>query len=231
MRATIVRANVIGPLIHPFFPFAAFFHFFHEVENDLFFFFSFRTNMSNKRHKTSTTALLEIIPSNACTPEQVARWDDGTEWPTYRFLRVPMNLQELDTHKRIAIWRDNGTLTYLLPRIDCELPSNDANLLSIACFGTNTRLFIVGKTNEAVTETAAFFIELKEPMDWELLHEYEARALQDTECSLHINTNGRAFDFSTAPPHCLTRIFDVYPYPSREVGLCNLTIVQRSLLL
>ena len=60
--------------------------------------------------------LLGIIPSSELKPEQVARWRTAGEAPTCTLLRKPLNLQELNKHNYcFAIWRENGTLTYVTP--------------------------------------------------------------------------------------------------------------------
>lgn len=80
--------------------------------------------------KTSNK-LFEYIRRDQCTPEQVATWHDGAIWPTFKLLRDPSNISEIylqvcDVHDEadgsddldvqltnIAIWRENGTLTFI----------------------------------------------------------------------------------------------------------------------
>lgn len=50
--------------------------------------------------KLDTIDLLEVIPSFQRTPEQVAHWRHAGELPTYKFLRDPLNLEELNTLKQ-----------------------------------------------------------------------------------------------------------------------------------
>lgn len=169
--------------------------------------------MSNEE---DTSLLFGVIPSFLLIPEQVARWDHVKESHTFTLLRKPNNLQELNKYKGgVAIWRDNGTLIYVEPsdRSYSHDPYRQyeqafrQRCLSLH-FGTNgPTLCIVGRTDDSIAETAAYFMELEEP----------------TEGSSFFEVVGReAFDFSAVPARCLSRICEATP--SRSVYLNNVTL-------
>ena len=101
--------------------------------------------------------LFEEIPSSLRKPEQ-ARWRKGGESPTYKFVRNPVYLEEINKDGRaVAIWRENGTLTYVSPRDTDDFPDViDSKFLSLEFGDEGLELHIVGTTDNAIAETAAF---------------------------------------------------------------------------
>ena len=91
--------------------------------------------MPKKSHNKG--ALLEVIPCSLLEPEQVARW----------FQRMPTQLSELNQYQHaMAIWLFNGTLTYVSPRGNTDVPSTDQDSLSLNFCNTGLDLYIVGQT-------------------------------------------------------------------------------------
>ena len=191
--------------------------------------------------------LLEEIPSSVREFEQVARWCSWMIGPTCRLLRDPLNLHELNQYKHaLAIWRDNGTLTYVSPCGNDDFPSLDQQFLTLNFRNTGLVLDTVGATDDAIAETAAYFLRLEEPIedngsftdeDDDDDSEDESSVEQasseyETVELLKISTHGRVIDFSAAPSPCLIRIFEAAP--SREVQFHDMIlsaehrIVQRS---
>ncbi|GAX18838.1 hypothetical protein FisN_26Hu140 [Fistulifera solaris] len=106
--------------------------------------------------------LLRLIPPSLCKPEQKAQWEDdeGEESSTYTLLRKPTSLQEFNPYKQLAVWRENETLTYVVPfggnspHLSCE----DRKSLTIELGKASPTLYIVGETEDAIVDTAAFFM-------------------------------------------------------------------------
>lgn len=157
--------------------------------------------------------LLGIIPSFRRTPEQVARWDEVGESPTFKLLRDPINLQELNQYNHeIAIWRENRTLTYVSPfRVnddDHNSPYEKRRMLSLK-FGHNSpRLHIAGETDDSVAETAEYFMSFGE-------------LAEDNSASLEYYNSHRTFDLHADRSRCLTRLFEA---PWRHIELQSMML-------
>jgi hypothetical protein len=117
--------------------------------------------MSNARYNYSSLVLLGLIPFHCCTPEQVPKWFKARESPTYVLLRDPNGLHEFNQHEHeIAIWRDNHTLTYVSPPGNVDSPVYNERYLTLKLGPGRPKIYIVGQTDQAVAETAAFFMNL-----------------------------------------------------------------------
>ena len=81
----------------------------------------------SRESKDDSFLLLGLVPSYLRKPEQVARWRVRGESPTYMLLRKHKSLEELNQNEyyhQIAIWRENGTLTYLrISEQCCRFPT------------------------------------------------------------------------------------------------------------
>ncbi len=104
--------------------------------------------------------LLGLVPTDQLQPHQKAKWRQNTTWPTYRLLRLPNNVQEFQSYKPgVAIWRDNGTLTYVSSRGKEPTLDQTKKILRLAlCFGIMCT--IVGECEQAIVETADLFWNL-----------------------------------------------------------------------
>jgi hypothetical protein len=175
--------------------------------------------MPNKKKDTSSSLLLGLIPSHLRTPEQIARWNIRDESPTYMLLRKPTSLEELNKNEyyhQIAIWRDNGALTYVSPGNCIESPREGERYLSLRFGGGGPKLYIVGNRDRDVAQTAAFFIKLEQPT-------YESS-------SLTIGTPGCFFDFRAAPARCFERLLEINPF--RMFNFYGLTLnVEQSIVI
>lgn len=134
----------------------------------------------------------------------------GEEFYTFTLLRKPRNLEEILKHKhRMAIWRDNDTLTYVISFDSEDLPDTKKHVLSLYFGDQRLEMLIVGDTHDAVAETAAFFMELEEATD-------------DLSFLRISNWREGFFDFRAAGPLCFTQMFE--PAPLLEVELRDLTL-------
>jgi hypothetical protein len=116
--------------------------------------------MSNEYDDTSL--LLGMISYSLRKPEQVAEWEKAGASPTYKLLRQPKNLEELiDGEHGIAIWRDNGTLTYV-SRLGIDESSQRDRSLTIVLGSNNAVLQIFGDSDDVICETAAYFMSFVE---------------------------------------------------------------------
>lgn len=164
--------------------------------------------------------LFGVIPSFLRKPEQVPCWYEAGETHTYTLLRKPVNLEELFKHQyRMAIWRENGTLTYLMPSEADDAPKTDGKMMALAFEEQRFTIFIAGKTHNAIAQTAAFFLELEEPTGSgsSLLM---LRSCKDEE----------GFDFRAAQFQCLTRMFEVAPLRAVEFQFLVLSAAQSVVL-
>ncbi|GAX14121.1 hypothetical protein FisN_8Hu043 [Fistulifera solaris] len=168
----------------------------------------------SEKDDSSSVALFEVIPPFLCRPEQVARWQRAGESPTYKLLRKPNSLEELNSYKYcMAIWSENGTLTYLTPHGRDDYPRENA--LTLKYRGGGPTLHICGSSNLAINQTADYFMCLEKPTD-------------ESNC-LRIEST-RAFDFSGAGTRCLEHMFQVAP--SRPVEFFNIDLsTQQSTIL
>ncbi|GAX18849.1 hypothetical protein FisN_26Hu151 [Fistulifera solaris] len=155
-------------------------------------------------------SFLELIPYSSRTPEQLACWDTGVS-PTYKLLRDPRDLQEFAHYGRVfAIWRDNGTLTYISTCRNHDMPHCFPKYLCLTFHDDDPTFYIVGKSDDAVAETAALFVDLK-----------DAR-YHDNDFICIDNIGVGQLDFCAAGPQCLSRLFAISP--PRVVILVGLTL-------
>ena len=167
--------------------------------------------MSNEN--ADTDDLLEAIPSSLLKPEQVARWGSGRELPTYKLLRKPVNLEELNScSQAMPIWWDNETLAYVAPRGIYGSPMyGQGQHLFVDYVDKGFKLHIVGKTDEAIAQTAAFFMSLEEDSSTK----ESSRVFFSSMCS-------RTIDFSGAGSQCLIHLFE--RAPSRHVHFLHVSL-------
>ncbi|GAX14664.1 hypothetical protein FisN_11Hu203 [Fistulifera solaris] len=159
----------------------------------------------------NTSNLLEVIPSSKRTPAQVSWWcTAGDESPTYRLLRKPVNLQELNKFERpYSIWRDNETLAYVIPHNKSDFPDDERNSLQITYAGTGPDIYIFGDTDTAIAETTAFFLELEGSNTCEDRLEFQFHGHQ-------------SFNFRDAGSQCIMHMLKIAP--SRDIYFRNITI-------
>ena len=159
----------------------------------------------------SNGALFEVIPSFQRKPN---RYLIGGTVRNHQHSNVSENLsiyvvKELNQYGHgLAICHDNETLTYVTPRGSGrdDYPKHGTRCLILCYYGVGLRLHIVGARDEAVAETAAFFLGLEKPTD--------------ESCSrLVFNEDRFPFDFCAARIQCFTHIFGLAP--SRGVDFFN----------
>ena len=79
----------------------------------------------------------------------MAYWQEEGEALTYRLLRDPVDLKELNMYGHtMAIWRENGTLTYLTPDGCDDYP--EESVLCLAYGDGGPTLHIAGRTKKAI---------------------------------------------------------------------------------
>ncbi len=165
--------------------------------------------------KTDTSPLMEKIPSDLLAPEQVARWHHAGERSTYRFLRNPLDLKELNKQKRcFAVWSDNGTLTYVVPRNSYDLAENYHLSLH---YDDGPTLYIFGLLQDAVARTAEFFLGL------------EKKKRADSEFSIE-GRGTSALNFRALSSMCFTQLFTAAPKRSIRLENIRLSIQQATIL-
>jgi hypothetical protein len=151
------------------------------------------------------SSVFELIPF--CKEEQIARWENGVESPTYKLRRAPLNLEELNSWGHLlAIWRENGTLTYVTPYGLCGYYPT-CHHQKVLCLDFNPpgpRLHIVGATDEAIAETAALFLAVTGPSE------------ADSNVTIVSHTQ---FDFRPVGSQCLS-----WAASSRHLILTRLTL-------
>ncbi len=124
-----------------------------------------------------------------------ASWGQSGNALTFTLLRTPKNLQELNQYNhRIAVWRDNETLTYVVPHGVDAWPARVERSLVFHFDNKGPQLYIAGKTDEAIAESAAFFLKLVQPTD--------------KCCSLTAYSSGNIFDLSVAGSQCFVQFFE-----------------------
>jgi hypothetical protein len=150
--------------------------------------------------------LFEVIPPYECTPEQEALWGErGKEAFTFKLLREPSTLKELINYGNcIAIWHEeHKTMTYVARYFGVRDPL-DVQVLDIS-FGyandAHLEFKIVGRTEAAVAETAAFWIGCE-------------KAEEGSEDIKLYGSSGH-FDFRNAGSHCFVNMLQIRPL--REV--------------
>ena len=110
----------------------------------------------------------------------------------------------------MAIWRENETLTYVTPRGNYDDPVLEESQRSLYIMFTDLRIDIVGKTDKAIGETAAYFIGLEKQGD------------EDTSTFLQGSDDDSPLDLNAAGSLCWTHMFDVGP--SRDVAFTSVTL-------
>jgi hypothetical protein len=176
--------------------------------------YSFCFSCARIMENESRGPLLAEIPSADCKPEQVARWNQGRETPTFRLLRDPMNLEELnELESCVAIWRDNETLTYVAPKnlFGRSLFEAKEDSLFIPFYDIELKLEIVGKADYAIAETAAYFMGLT-----------DAAKTSASQVALYYNSlKNNELDFIAAGSYCFSQVLRL---PSSGLSLFNLTL-------
>ena len=110
--------------------------------------------------------MLEEIPFSLCTPDHVARWRNGGDSSTYKLVRRPVDLDELSKYApKLAIWRDNKTLVYVSPHHVYDFPREDTRKYLCLHYQSGPEFYILGRTDNAIVETAAFLLSLEEPTE------------------------------------------------------------------
>jgi hypothetical protein len=117
------------------------------------------THMASREHP-----LLEVIPRERLSPEQLSFGIVRDRFPLYQCLREPKNLNDFDweTNPNCVIWRDSNTLICVgdkaLGRFYPEKQlyfriSHDSTLQQIQ----QCKIYWYGKSDNAIAETATFF--------------------------------------------------------------------------
>jgi hypothetical protein len=173
----------------------------------------YSTTMSTNTQDASP--LLEVIPADLCTPEQVARWEE--DWitsPTFILRRKPSALEELKKYgDYFAVWRENDTMTYVTQFPYHRRSPSDAEqrILSFkCCYEGYKRLEfrIVGRREVAVAETAAFWICLEKA--------------EEVSEHVFLSTGGGYFDFRSVGSQCLLHMLQLCP--TRGIDLHELLL-------
>lgn len=146
-----------------------------------------------------TDLLLGLIPTDQLEPHQKAKYRKNNTWPTHRLLREPKDIDEFISYRPgVAIWRDNGTLSYLTPSGRGPTVNQTQKNLRLG-LGIHIACTIVGNTDEAIVETAEYFWNLK------------SRDAGDSHVQLAIGASNSEFDFSMIQPDLLARVLDIDP--------------------
>ncbi|GAX18852.1 hypothetical protein FisN_26Hu154 [Fistulifera solaris] len=139
--------------------------------------------------------LFGVIPNFLRKREQEPCWSQSGNELTFTLLRTPKNLQELNQYNhQIAIWRENETLTYVVPHGVDAWPSRIGRGLVFQFDTIGLQLYNAGKTDEAIAESAAFFLGLVQPTD--------------KCCSLTAYSRRNMLDLSAAGPQCFSQFFE-----------------------
>jgi hypothetical protein len=165
-------------------------------------------------HDDDDDSLFAVIRSSRRKPEQVARWHHAGEVPTYKLLRDPYSLSELNGYDHcLAFWRENETLTYILPRGVHDWPIFDDNQKALSLEFDESHqsgtIYIVGRSDKALADTTAFVMGIEKP----------------AEASTYLYIcpyREPAYTYPALGSQCLTRIFD--KAPSRQVKIAGFTL-------
>lgn len=131
--------------------------------------------------------LLEAIPAEQLTREQIARWRCRHTTPTYKLRREPKTLYDLESYygPKIAIWMDNRTLVQVSQNNDFPAYQHIKKHLRLTyCMDyprRRTIIVISGKTDEAIADTATFWWNLHCP--------------EESNPSMEIDNYSKSFDF------------------------------------
>jgi hypothetical protein len=106
--------------------------------------------------KQNKTSLMELIPRSQLVPQQIAV-RKGEELPTYKLLRTPKTLDEMNSDT--AIWMENGTLVivggFFMPS---GATTQFSKYLELRSFVT---IEIFGDADDAIVDTAVYFGSLR----------------------------------------------------------------------
>lgn len=108
----------------------------------------------------NVSSLLELIPSSQLEPQQIAVTKEGVELPTYKFLRAPRTLDELEPYSKAAIWMENGTLVF---NYRYFAPWHTTTFKKRLELSSCVTFEIYGDSDDAIVETAVFFGSLRNP--------------------------------------------------------------------
>ncbi|GAX27730.1 hypothetical protein FisN_13Hu172 [Fistulifera solaris] len=152
--------------------------------------------------KEDKSVSLGLIPPNLRKPEQVARCFDGQELLTYKLLRDPVDFLEFNHYNGpFAIWRDNSTLTFVVPESRFNYTLYEKRLI-LTFKEKGLTLSIAGKTEKAIAQTAAYFLGLHNATE--------------NSSTIYIETQELSFDFRAAGPRCLSNILKGVPSPALD---------------
>ncbi len=116
----------------------------------------------------------------------------------------------------MAIWRDNGTLTYWMAHGSDDFPDEDDCTFTLSYQDGGPTLAIFGDTAEAVAQTAAYFMSLEKSTD--------------QSSRLVIKGCHEFFEFYSAGERCLTRMLVASPSRPIEFHDVKLSVAQTQAL-
>ncbi|GAX21374.1 hypothetical protein FisN_12Lu108 [Fistulifera solaris] len=177
--------------------------------------------------------LLKLIPASQLKRHQHQRicYKDGDYWPTYKFLRAPESLEELvECHSIFSILQETNDTRILvgpLQEIGSDAVSfeavdakNPGGLVTLAdddrclfLMYNHVNCTIVGKSDVAVAETAAFL--------W---------SLQDESWRIEICCSTRRFNFSVVSLDQLNGLFQTHPNVRIKLDVTNISLAQSRFL-
>lgn len=159
---------------------------------------------------------LGLIPTDQLKPHQKARYRKGTPWNTYRLLREPRDVNEFESYRPgVAIWRDNGTLVYVLSTGDGPLLNDKTKHLSVGLCARIT-CTIVGQSDQAIVETVEYLCSLP----------YAG----ETRRRLAMGTSNRQFQCNLIRPQLLAKILEMDPHSPLQLSGLTLSTTQSVVL-
>ncbi|GAX29012.1 hypothetical protein FisN_7Hu397 [Fistulifera solaris] len=169
-------------------------------------------------------SLLEVIPEELRTPEQVAQWRGGHQTPTYKLRRDPRNFCEVERYEEMtAIWMENETLVQVtqgvrFPHFDKFQNVENSLRLVVALFNPtrNIVIEISGKADDAVADTAMYWWSLHCP--------------ENCDPCLRIDNQCDKFDFGTIKIKHLATLFARNPTRRLRINGVKLNSDQLSFL-
>lgn len=175
--------------------------------------------MSNR----TSNKLLEYIPRDRLTADQVGSWQYGEVWRTFKLLREISDMNEISLRDMLdeadvsddyvedeffgdptdfvddedlgaAIWCDNGTMTYINKFPSDNYQKSGPSLVFHDDVTEGIECTITGENDDAIAETAAFFWRLKWPERW-----------------MQIDNSNSKFNFRAVRPEQFIQMFDSHP--------------------
>lgn len=172
--------------------------------------------MIHPENSTNSSLLLGMLPRSEVEPYLVT--EDADEWPTYKFLRVPLTIEELlpySTSKGLFVCMGNGTLAYIS---DCSRLPPATVFTKYFEIISSLSVYILGNSDDEIVQTSVFFATLESSKKELEIHysnklSFDAARAEQLVLVIDKNRSKKICFHGSKLNSALTRVIATRPYP------------------